>query len=207
MCGCQPGLGLIEAGQPATGSSKFTINPPFRVTYGSILNRLLVIAVLRWFQQELGGGRSLQGAFSDAAVVPTARSVERDLLVKLLVFYFLSHFPTFGHVSVSSSIKLVESARIHWSSRWPVWLTFGQTVSCVELDAEAEAVEVGSGGVIVFDGFQGNRTPHTDSRARGAVWGLSLGSSRAHMYRGMLEVRSIPVMQAPCLNVLFLECV
>ena len=46
---------------------------------------------------------------------------------------------------------------------------------------------VGSGGVIVFDGFQGNRTPHTDSSARGAVWGLSLGTSRAHMYRAVLE--------------------
>ena len=87
-----PGVGLLEAGQPATGS------------------------MLRWFQQELGGGRSLQ-----------------------------------------------------------------------ELDAEAAAVQPGSGGVICFDGFQGNRTPHTDSRARGAVWGLSLGTSRAHMYRAMLE--------------------
>jgi ribulose kinase len=87
-----PGLSLIEAGQPSTGS------------------------MLRWFQEELGGGRSLQ-----------------------------------------------------------------------ELDEEASAVAVGSGGIVVFDGFQGNRTPHTDSAARGAVWGLSLGSSRAHMWRAMLE--------------------
>jgi sugar (pentulose or hexulose) kinase len=87
-----PGLSLIEAGQPSTGS------------------------MLRWFQEEFGGGRTLQ-----------------------------------------------------------------------ELDEEANRVPVGSGGVVVFDGFQGNRTPHTDSRARGAIWGMSLGTTRAHMWRAMLE--------------------
>ena len=56
-----------------------------------------------------------------------------------------------------------------------------------QLDQLAAGVGVGSGGVVVLDGFQGNRTPHTDSRVRGAVWGLSLATSRTHLYRAMLE--------------------
>lgn len=55
------------------------------------------------------------------------------------------------------------------------------------LDAEAAQVPPGSEGLIVLDYFQGNRTPHTDSAARGAIWGLSLQSSRAHIFRALME--------------------
>ena len=39
----------------------------------------------------------------------------------------------------------------------------------------------------MLDYFQGNRTPHTDSAARGVIWGLSLQSSRAHVFRALME--------------------
>lgn len=55
------------------------------------------------------------------------------------------------------------------------------------LDQAAAQIPVGSDGLIVLDYFQGNRTPHTDSAARGAVWGLSLQSSRAHVFRALME--------------------
>ncbi len=55
------------------------------------------------------------------------------------------------------------------------------------LDAEADQIPVGSDGLIVLDYFQGNRTPHTDSLARGVVLGLSLQSSRAHVFRAVME--------------------
>jgi len=55
------------------------------------------------------------------------------------------------------------------------------------LDREAAEIPVGSEGLVVLDYFQGNRTPHTDSYARGAVWGLSLRSSRAHVFRALME--------------------
>lgn len=55
------------------------------------------------------------------------------------------------------------------------------------LDAEADKVSVGSDGLIVVDYFQGNRTPHTDSQARGVVLGLSLQATRAQIFRAMME--------------------
>jgi ribulokinase len=55
------------------------------------------------------------------------------------------------------------------------------------LDEEAGQIEVGSDGLIVLDYFQGNRTPHTDSRARGVMLGLSLQAGRAHVFRAMME--------------------
>lgn len=55
------------------------------------------------------------------------------------------------------------------------------------LDQEAALVPPGSEGLIVLDYFQGNRTPHTDSLARGGIWGLSLQASRAHVFRALME--------------------
>jgi ribulokinase len=55
------------------------------------------------------------------------------------------------------------------------------------LDAEAEKIPLGSDGLIVLDYFQGNRTPHTDSLARGLISGLSLQASRAHVFRAIME--------------------
>ena len=55
------------------------------------------------------------------------------------------------------------------------------------LDQEAAQVPIGSEGLIVLDYFQGNRTPHIDAYARGAVWGLSLQSSRGHVFRALME--------------------
>ncbi len=55
------------------------------------------------------------------------------------------------------------------------------------LDAEAQKIAVGSDGLIVLDYFQGNRTPHTDSLAKGVVLGLSLQTTRAHVFRALME--------------------
>jgi FGGY-family pentulose kinase len=55
------------------------------------------------------------------------------------------------------------------------------------LDGEAAQIPPGSEGLIVLDYFQGNRTPHTDSLARGVILGLSLQASRAHVFRAMME--------------------
>jgi ribulose kinase len=52
---------------------------------------------------------------------------------------------------------------------------------------EATAVPPGSNGLLVLDYFMGNRTPYRDARLRGAVLGLTLGSTAAEVYRAAVE--------------------
>jgi FGGY-family pentulose kinase len=51
----------------------------------------------------------------------------------------------------------------------------------------AREVPIGSDGLLVLDYFQGNRSPHTDPHARGAISGLSLSHGLGHLYRAVLE--------------------
>jgi FGGY-family pentulose kinase len=55
------------------------------------------------------------------------------------------------------------------------------------LNELARDVPVGSDGLVVLDYFQGNRTPYTDSEARGMMWGLSLSHGPGHVFRAILE--------------------
>lgn len=55
------------------------------------------------------------------------------------------------------------------------------------LNAEAAAVAPGADGVTFLPYLQGERTPHRDAAARGAILGLSLAHSRAHVSRAVLE--------------------
>ncbi len=51
----------------------------------------------------------------------------------------------------------------------------------------AAAVEPGAHGLRALDTFMGNRTPHRDPRLRGAVIGLTLGTTREQLYRAAVE--------------------
>lgn len=53
--------------------------------------------------------------------------------------------------------------------------------------AQAEAMAPGAHGLLALDFFMGNRTPYRDPELRGAVLGLTLGTSRADLYRATAE--------------------
>jgi len=55
------------------------------------------------------------------------------------------------------------------------------------LDAQAAAIPPGAEGLIVLEYWQGNRTPYVDPHARGAIWGMSLKHTAAHIYRAIIE--------------------
>ena len=55
------------------------------------------------------------------------------------------------------------------------------------LNEEAAKIEPGCEGLLVLDHFQGNRTPYTDALSRGAITGLTLKHTPAHVYRSIIE--------------------
>jgi xylulokinase len=55
------------------------------------------------------------------------------------------------------------------------------------LNDEAETVPIGADGITFLPYLQGERTPHRDASARGALLGLSLAHTRAHISRAVLE--------------------
>ncbi len=56
-----------------------------------------------------------------------------------------------------------------------------------DLIARAEAVPPAGHGLLVLDHFMGNRTPLRDPNLRGAVLGISLGTTPEHLYRATVE--------------------
>ncbi len=74
---------------------------------------------------------------------------------------------------------------------------FGQSERRVEHDfginaysllaLEAESTPPGADGLVVLPYFSGERSPIYDDRARGVIFGLTLGHGRGHVYRALLE--------------------
>lgn len=56
-----------------------------------------------------------------------------------------------------------------------------------KMEQEASLIPPGSEGLLVLDYWQGNRQPFYDPRVRGMIYGLSLGHTRAHVYRALME--------------------
>jgi FGGY-family pentulose kinase len=56
-----------------------------------------------------------------------------------------------------------------------------------QMNSLAAVIPIGSEGLVLLDYWQGNRTPLTDPKARGALWGLSLKHTPVHVYRAVME--------------------
>jgi ribulose kinase len=66
---------------------------------------------------------------------------------------------------------------------------FASNATFDALNEEAATIEPGCEGPVVLDHFQGNRTPYTDALSRGAITGLTLKHTPAHVYREPLGGR------------------
>ena len=140
----------------------------------------------------LGQGVSVPG---DAGVILGSSNVLSALSTEELHFPgILGSFPD----ALIPGLSLVEAGQVSTGSIL-AWFkrNFGQGAAADAaaegigvyqlLDREAGRVPVGSDGLIVLDYFQGNRTPHTDSAARGMIWGLSLQADRGDLFRALME--------------------
>lgn len=52
---------------------------------------------------------------------------------------------------------------------------------------DAAAVPLGADGLVALDFWQGNRNPYIDYDLQGAIWGLTLKHTSAHMLRSFME--------------------
>lgn len=64
---------------------------------------------------------------------------------------------------------------------------FAQSTPWEALNEGAAALPPGAEGLLVLDHFQGNRTPYTDALPRGAITGLTLRHTPAHVFRAIIE--------------------
>mmetsp|Transcript_20532 Transcript_20532/g.30076 ORF Transcript_20532/g.30076 Transcript_20532/m.30076 type:complete len:330 (-) Transcript_20532:31-1020(-) len=71
--------------------------------------------------------------------------------------------------------------------RWAKKLFGAELLDYKTLDDEAAIIDPGSDGLIALETFQGSRTPVTDPLARGALVGLTLSHTRAHIWRALME--------------------
>jgi ribulose-phosphate 3-epimerase len=71
--------------------------------------------------------------------------------------------------------------------RWARNIFGASEVEYDTLDSEASKVPPGCEGLVALETFQGSRTPKTDPLARGALLGLTLSHTRAHIWRAFME--------------------
>jgi ribulose-phosphate 3-epimerase len=71
--------------------------------------------------------------------------------------------------------------------RWARQLFGAGDIEYSVLDKEAATIPLGCDGLVALETFQGSRTPITDPMARGALVGLTLSHTRAHIWRALLE--------------------
>lgn len=64
---------------------------------------------------------------------------------------------------------------------------FAAETSYDALDQAAARLPPGAEGLLALDHFQGNRTPYTDAASRGALTGLTLKHTPAHVFRAIME--------------------
>jgi xylulokinase len=98
---------------------------------------------------------------------------------------------TFCHVVADTwylmGVVLTAGGAFSWYQEQLARELAGTSDAAARLDAEAASVPRGADGVTFLPYLQGERTPHRDAAARGAMLGLSLAHTRAHLTRAVLE--------------------
>ncbi len=84
-------------------------------------------------------------------------------------------------------VTLTAGGSLGWFQDTLCTLANGKTVSFKKLTAEAEKTPPGAEGLQFLPYLSGERTPHLDPHARGALIGLTLKHTRGHVVRSILE--------------------
>lgn len=104
-------------------------------------------------------------------------------------FHAQGVFGTYREALVESAPFVIEGGQTSTGSvvRWFKDLCDGGDDFYADMNRLAADIPPGCEGLTALDHFQGNRTPHVDALSRGAISGLTLKHSRAHVFRAILE--------------------
>lgn len=80
--------------------------------------------------------------------------------------------------------QVTSGSVLKWTGESVMGVPRGELPALIE---DAARVDPATHGLRALDYFMGNRTPYREARLRGAVVGLSLGTTRAELYRAMVE--------------------
>ena len=94
------------------------------------------------------------------------------------------HLIECGQISTGSVVEWVKNT--FFAQADPREFPDSQSIYRV-LNEEAAKLPVGADGLLMTDYFQGNRTPYTDAKLRGMIYGLGLHHRAEHVYRAALE--------------------
>lgn len=101
----------------------------------------------------------------------------------LAEFYF--DFHDIPGLSLTNGCMAASGSLVRWFAA-----EFGGGRSLAELDAEAAATPVGSGGIVALPYALGEKTPIFDLEARAVFAGVMLHHTRGHLFRSVLEAVS-----------------
>lgn len=101
------------------------------------------------------------------------------------------------NVSALPGAYIVEAAMLSTGAvrQWFDALADRDGVDPPERDDEIAAVPPGADGLVVLPHFEGSGSPHWDPRARGAIVGLGLDTTRAQLRRAILEAIATELAQ------------
>ena len=118
---------------------------------------------------------------SGTVLAPTARpTIDPDMRVHT----FCHVVPKLWYVM---GVVLSAGAAFAWLRDRVVGHGSDREALTAELNKEAEAIAPGADGLTFMPYLQGERTPHRDASLRGALLGLSLSHTRAHLTRAVYE--------------------
>eukprot|EP01084_Bolivina_argentea_P153456 267572_1 len=162
-------MGAIVGGLTEVAASDLRLPPGLPVIQGGADSQVALV----------GLGVCQKG---DMALITGSSHLQLGLCDKM---HGIGYFGSYDD-SIYPGISVIEGGQTSTGSIL-AWFEDLVSLSASELDIEAESVLPGAEGLLVQDHFAGNRTPYTDAGSRGAIVGLSLAHSRAHIWRALLE--------------------
>ncbi len=123
----------------------------------------------------------LEHAGIDATILPPVRQ-PIHIVAGISTPHFYFDYHDIPGLTLINGCMAASGSLVKWFAH-----ELGGGMSPAALDAEAEKIPPGAGGIIALPYFLGEKTPIFDPAARGVFAGLMLHHTRAHLYRAILE--------------------